>query len=128
MHAASQFGHECRRLYEETRCESDGQLDSKPTIAHTKHDYLENLLPVLGLRSKCLPDSFRNHSVVIAIRLHNSKSDVLIIGSLSKIIQHRSRSTPVLVRKGLIQSLFQLGLLSTLRIPLASTYATNPLA
>ena len=77
-----------------------------------KRTYLENLLPVLGLDSEGLPDSLRNHSVVSTRRLDPIFHAILVVGRLSEIVQHRSRGSPVLVRKSLIQSLLQLGLLA----------------
>ena len=78
-----------------------------------KRTYLENLLPVLGLDSEGLPDSLGNHSVVSTRRSEPPHHTVLVVGRLSEIVQHRSRGSPVLVRKSLIQSLLQLGLLAT---------------
>ena len=47
------------------------------------------------------------------MRLDPIYHPLLIVGRLSEIVQHRSRVSPVLVRKSLIQSLLQLGLLTT---------------
>ena len=74
--------------------------------------YLENDLPILGLGSQSLENSFLDHLVISTRYQKPSTHRILIVGSLSNIAQHRSRSTPVLIRKSLIQSLLQLRLLT----------------
>ena len=89
------------------------QVQSLEYEQEKKNPHLEDLLPVLRLDSQSLPDRIRDHSVIVPSDKLVGNTRLRVVGSLSDIVQHRSRSTPVLVRKRLVQSLLEFCFLTT---------------
>lgn len=82
-------------------------------MKHRESDNLEDLLPVLGLNGEGLPNRVGDHLVVVPVRQSRKSSPILVVRRLSNISEHGSGGTPVLVRKRLVQGLFELRLLTT---------------